>query len=138
MKYLLDTNVLSESVKTSPQRSVLELTERHQNEIVTAAPVWHELFYGCQRLPVSRKRQILETFLYDVLKPNMIIIPYNEQAAEWHAKERARLASMGQIPAFVDGQIAAIAKVNGLILVTRNTSDFNKYSGLKLENWHLK
>ena len=138
MKYLLDTNVLSESVKTSPQRSVLELTERHQNEIVTAAPVWHELFYGCQRLPVSRKRQILETFLYDVLKPNMIIIPYNEQAAEWHAKERARLVSMGQIPAFVDGQIAAIAKVNGLILVTRNTSDFNKYSGLKLENWHLK
>ena len=138
MKYLLDTNVLSESVKTSPQRSVLELTERHQNEIVTAAPVWHELFYGCQRLPVSRKRQILETFLYDVLKPNMIIIPYNEQAAEWHAKERTRLASMGQIPAFVDGQIAAIAKVNGLILVTRNTSDFNKYSGLKLENWHLK
>ena len=138
MKYLLDTNVLSESVKTSPQKSVLKLTERHQHEIVTAAPVWHELFYGCQRLPVSRKREILETFLYEVLKPNMTILPYDEQAAEWHAKERARLASLGQMPAFVDGQIAAIAKVNGLILVTRNTSDFNKYSGLKLENWHLK
>ena len=138
MKYLLDTNVLSESVKTSPQKSVLKLTERHQHEIVTAAPVWHELFYGCQRLPVSRKREILETFLYDVLKPNMTILPYDEQAAEWHAKERARLASLGQMPTFVDGQIAAIAKVNGLVLVTRNTSDFKKYSGLKLENWHLK
>jgi tRNA(fMet)-specific endonuclease VapC len=125
-------------VKTSPKKSVLKLAERHQHEIVTAAPVWHELFYGCQRLPVSRKREILETFLYDVLKPNMTILPYDEQAAEWHAKERTRLASLGQIPAFVDGQIAAIAKVNGLILVTRNTSDFNKYSGLKLENWHLK
>ena len=68
----------------------------------------------------------------------MTILPYDEQAAEWHAKERARLASLGQMPAFVDGQIAAIAKVNGLILVTRNTSDFNKYSGLKLENWHVK
>ena len=138
MKYLLDTNVLSESVKTSPQKSVLKLTERHQHEIVTAAPVWHELFYGCQRLPVSRKREILETFLYDVLKPNMTILPYDERAAEWHAKERARLASMGQMPSFVDGQIAAIAKVNGLILVSRNTSDFKKFSGLKLENWHLK
>jgi tRNA(fMet)-specific endonuclease VapC len=138
MKYLLDTNVLLESVKTSPKKSVLKLAERHQHEIVTAAPVWHELFYGCQRLPVSRKREILETFLYDVLKPNMTILPYDEQAAEWHAKERARLASLGQMPAFVDGQIAAIAKVNGLILVTRNTSDFNKYSGLKLENWHVK
>ena len=138
MKYLLDTNVLSESVKTSPQKSVLNLTERHQHEIVTAAPVWHELFYGCQRLPVSRQRKILETFLHDVLKPNMIILPYDERAAEWHAKERARLTVLGQIPSFVDGQIAAVAKVNGLILVTRNTPDFEKFSGLKLENWHVK
>ena len=138
MKYLLDTNVLSESVKTSPQKSVLKLTERHQHEIVTAAPVWHELFYGCQRLPVSRKREILETFLHNVLKPNMTILPYDEQAAEWHAKERARLESLGQMPAFVDGQIAAIAKVNGLVLVTRNSTDFKKFSGLQLENWHLK
>ena len=138
MKYLLDTNVLSESVKTSPQKSVLNLTQRHQHEIVTAAPVWHELFYGCQRLPVSRQREILETFLHDVLKPNMTILPYDERAAEWHAKERARLTALGQIPSFVDGQIAAVAKVNGLILVTRNTPDFEKFSGLKLENWHVK
>lgn len=138
MKYLLDTNVLSESVKTSPQKSVLNLTQRHQHEIVTAAPVWHELFYGCQRLPVSRQREILETFLHDVLKPNMTILPYDERAAEWHAKERARLTVLGQIPSFVDGQIAAVAKVNGLILVTRNTPDFEKFSGLKLENWHVK
>ena len=138
MKYLLDTNVLSESVKTSPQKSVLKLTERHRYEIVTAAPVWHELFYGCQRLPVSRKREILETFLHDVLKPNMTILPYDEQAAEWHAKERARLTSLGQRPTFVDGQIAAIAQANGLILVTRNTTDFKNFSEIKLENWHVK
>jgi tRNA(fMet)-specific endonuclease VapC len=138
MKYLLDTNVLSESVKTSPQKSVLKLTERHQHEIVTAAPVWHELFYGCQRLPVSRKREILETFLQTVLKPNMTILPYDERAAEWHAQERARLTSIGQMPSFVDGQIAAITMVNSLVLVTRNTSDFKKFAGLKLENWHKK
>ena len=138
MKYLLDTNVLSESVKTSPRKSVLKLTERHQHEIVTAAPIWHELFFGCQRLPVSRKREILETFLHGVLKPNMTILPYDERAAEWHAKERARLTSLGLMPSFVDGQIAAIAKVNGFILVTRNTSDFEKFSGLKLEDWHVK
>ena len=125
-------------MKTSPQKSVLKLTERHQHEIVTAAPVWHEFFYGCQCLPVSRKREILETFLYDVLKPNMTILPYDERAAEWHAKERARLTTLKQMPSLVDGQIAAIAKVNGLILVSRNTSDFKKFSGLKLENWHLK
>ena len=138
MKYLLDTNVLSESVKTSPQKSVLNLTQRHQHDIVTAAPVWHELCYGCQRLPLSRQREILAKFLHNVLKPNMTILPYDERAAEWHAKERARLTALGQMPSFVDGQIAAVAKVNGLILVTRNTPDFEKFSGLKLENWHVK
>lgn len=35
----------------------------------------------------------------------------------------------------VDGQIAAIAVVNRLILVTRNTDDFDGYLGLEVENW---
>jgi len=136
MKYLLDTNVLSEAVKTSPQKTVLKSIERHQHEIVTAAPVWHELVFGYQRLAVSRKRGILEAYLNDVIKSNMLILPYDERAAEWHAGERARLSSKGNTPSFVDGQIASIAKVNGLVLVTRNTADFKKFSKLKLENWH--
>ena len=138
MQYLLDTNVLSEPVKSSPQNSVLNSIKRHQHEIATAAPVWHELNYGCRRLPVSRKREILETYLNDVIKSNMIILPYDERAAEWHAKERARLSSVGNMPSFVDGQIAAIAIVNGLILVSRNTDDFKKFAGLKVANWHRK
>ena len=138
MKYLLDTNALSESVKTVPNQSVLKLMERHKDEIVTATPVWHELYYGCQRLPVSRKREMLEKFLKDVLRPNMIILPYDQHAAEWHATERARLTSLGQTPSFVDGQIAAITKVNDLTLVTRNIPDFKKFNGLKIENWYRK
>ncbi len=39
---------------------------------------------------------------------------------------------MGKTPAFVDGQIAAIAYTNQLILVTNNVSDFQ---GLQIENW---
>jgi len=63
IKYLLDTNVLSEAVKALPDRYVMEMLEKHQDEIVTAAPVWHELLYGCLRLPVSRKREMLEAYL---------------------------------------------------------------------------
>ena len=117
MKYLLDTNVLSESVKTSPKKTVLKSIERYQHEIVTAAPVWHELYFGCQRMPVSRKRKILESYLNDVIKSNMIILPYDERAAEWHARARARLSSAGKTPSFVDGQIASITKINGLKLI---------------------
>ena len=55
MRYLLDTNVLSEAVKTEPDKSVMKKFERNQDEMVTAAPVWHELQFGCQRLPRSHK-----------------------------------------------------------------------------------
>ena len=57
MKYLIDTNVLSAAVKTAPDKSVMNMLERRQHEIVTAAPVWHELQFGCHRLPRSRKRE---------------------------------------------------------------------------------
>ena len=136
MKYLLDTNVLSEAVKTIPDKSVLKMLERHQHEIVTAAPVWHELQFGCQRLPRSRKREIIALFLNDIVRRTMLILPYDDRAAEWHARERARLSLKGAPPSFVDGQIAAIASVNDLILVTRNTDDFKSFLRLKIKNWH--
>ncbi len=136
MPYLLDTNVLSEAVKTAPDKHVMTMLEKHQAEIVTASPVWHELQYGCRRLPISRKRELIESYLEDVIRQNMVIFPYDERAAKWHAQERARLAAQGQMPPYVDGQIAAIAKVNGLVLVTRNTTDFEMFSDLKVQNWH--
>lgn len=102
------------------------MLERHQHEIVTAALVWHELQYGCQHLPRSHKRNIFESFLSNVAQ-NMLIFPYDERAAAWHAGERARLSSQGKMPSFVDEQIAAIACVNGLILVTRNIGNFEPF-----------
>ena len=136
MKYILDTNVLSEAVKTEPNRHVMAMLEKHQAEIATASPVWHELQYGCRRLPVSRKREIIEMFLEDVVRQNMVIFPYDERSAKWHAQERARLVAQGQMPPYVDGQIAGIAKVNGLVLVTRNTADFEIFTNLEVQNWH--
>lgn len=136
MKYLVDTNVISEAVKTVPDKSVLKMLEKRQGEIVIAAPVWHELQFGCQRLPQSRKREVIASFLNDVVKRTILILPYDDRAAEWHARERARLSSKGLTPSFVDGQIAAISVVNGLILVTRNIDDFRQFLRLKTENWH--
>ncbi len=82
MKYLIDTNVLSEAVKTVPDTSVLKMFEKFQHEIVTAASVWHELQFGCQRLPLSRKREVLASFLNDIVKRTMLILPYDDRAAE--------------------------------------------------------
>jgi len=136
IKYLLDTNVLSEAVKAFPDRYVMKMLEKHQDEIVTAAPVWHELLYGCLRLPVSPKRKMLEAYLEDVVFQSMDILPYDERAAEWHAEQRSKLSLHGKMPSFVDGQIAAITSVNDLILVTRNTQDFKSFDNFRVLNWH--
>jgi len=133
---MLDRNVLSEAVKADPNRKVMAMLERHQDEIATAAPVWHELLFGCLRLPVSRKREMIEAYLEDVVLRNMDILPYDERSAEWHAQQRAKLSMQGKVPSFVDGQIAAIAWVNDMILVTRNTHDFKSFEDIRILNWH--
>lgn len=134
--FLLDTNVLSEGAKSAPDRHVMIMLERHEKEIATAAPVWHELQYGCLRLPSSRKRELLEAYLQNVVWLNLDILPYDERAAEWHAEQRAKLTAKGLTPSFVDGQIAAIAKVNGLTLVTRNVQDFSNFDDLEVKSWY--
>jgi len=133
--YLLDTNVLSEPLKQRPNAIIMAMLEKHRARVATAAPVWHELQFGCFRLPRSRKRDCIEQFLHHVVSSKISILPYDEAASLWHAKERARLEAIGRTPPFVDGQIAAIAKVNGLVLVTRNTKDFEMFLDLQLENW---
>jgi tRNA(fMet)-specific endonuclease VapC len=99
-----------------------------------ASPVWHELTYGCGRLPEAKPRNALEAYLRDVVRGSFPILPYDEAAATWHGEERARLESLGRPAPFVDGQIAAIAHVNGLILVTANPRDFGAFKGLRVEN----
>ena len=63
------------------------------------------------------------------------ILEYDHRAASWYALERARLVAAGRTLPFVDGQIAAIAGVNDLILVTSNRSDFRGFKGLQVRNW---
>jgi tRNA(fMet)-specific endonuclease VapC len=53
----------------------------------------------------------------------------------WFGTERSRLTKIGLSPSYPDGQIASIAAVNNLILVTRNVSDFIHFDGISVENW---
>ena len=134
-KYLLDTNVLSEPLRPAPDPKILERLHTHQDQLATASIVWHELLFGCYRLPVSAKRAAIENYLFQVVASSIEVLPYDDLAAEWHAQERARLASAGKTPPFADGQIAAIAKTNDLILVTFNLSDYASFQGLNIEDW---
>lgn len=136
IKYLLDTNVISEAVKKVPNQNVMKKLRNHQVELATASFVWHELQYGCKRLPPSQKRSLIESYLSDVVWNTIVVFPYDADAADWHAEQRIQLTAAGKTPPFIDGQIAAIAKVNNLILVTRNVLDYRYFKGIRFQNWH--
>jgi tRNA(fMet)-specific endonuclease VapC len=113
------------------------MLRRHENEIATATVVYHELLFGCYHLPESKKRQTIEKYLQEVVEPNIPLLPYDTNAAKWHATERSRLVTIGKTPSFADGQIAAIAQVNDLIIVTNNVADYTDFLELKIENWFI-
>jgi len=136
-QYLLDTNTLSEPARPIPNANVLHKLEVCQLEIVTASIVVHELIYGCLRLPESRKREVLWNYIQESVL-SLPVFNYDRDVAEWHARERVRLTKIGKTPAFADGQIASIAHVNNLILVTNNVADFQFFDGLRIENWFLE
>jgi tRNA(fMet)-specific endonuclease VapC len=100
-----------------------------------ASIVWHELQFGCARLPKSRRRSAIERYLEEVVLASFPILDYGHAAAQWHAHERARLEAAGKTPPFIDGQIAAIASVNDLMLVTANKADFRGFKGLRVQSW---
>ena len=135
LRFLLDTNVLSEPLRSRPTPGVLEKLKHHEREICTTSIVWHELRFGAARLAEGQRKAAIEKYLDEVVGTTLPLLPYDANAAAWHADERARLEKKGRTPPFVDGMIAAVAAVHGLTLVTNNLADYQGFEGLALTNW---
>lgn len=135
LRYLLDTSIVSAPMTKAPHPRIITRLDVHGHESAIAAPVWHELTYGCRRLPRGTRRDAVESYLHDVVRASFPILGYDEAAATWHAHERARLEALGRPAPFADGQIAAIAHANGLALITLNVKDFARFKGLAVADW---
>ena len=133
--FLLDANVLAEPTKPRPNKRLLARLREHAGQLSTASVVWHELNFGVYRLPDSQRRRALEDYMSQLSTSDLVILPYDVVAAKWHASQRARLQAVGATPPFADGQIASVAAVNGLILVTQNLRDFTRFDGLTVVDW---
>lgn len=135
IKYLLDTNIVLEPARKAPSPNVMVQLEAAAGEIAIAATTWHELLFGVLRMEKSNRRTALEQYLFGAIQQEVPILPYDVAAATWFSQERARLSKQGLMPSYPDGQIAAVAAVNDLILITRNVDDFVEFSGLQIANW---
>jgi len=132
---LLDTNLLSEPLRERPDPAVMAQLEHGGHLLHTASVVVHELSYGIHRLPAGRRQERFNTYLQALFAGGLTVLPYDRDAALWHGSQRAQLEAKGLCRPFVDGQIAAIAATQSLVLVTRNTADFAGFEGLELRNW---
>ena len=135
IRFLLDSNILSEPLRATPDPAVMGAIQQHTGRLATATTVWSELVYGVERLPPSKRRDAIEEYLGALFASDLEILPYDTEAAIWHGRERARLQGIGLPRPFADGQIAAVARRFDLALVTRNTRGFEPFTGVRVVNW---
>lgn len=133
--YLLDTCIISEQIKAQPHAQVLERMKRHDGHMAMSAISWQELHFGVERLARGRRQDNLRRWLLEVLAPHLPVLPYDEHAAWIHGSMAAELEKTGRVLSMADRLIAATAISCNLVLVTRNTQDFEGIPQLMLENW---
>ncbi len=125
MSVLLDTNVISELVKGTPNARVLSFVSQTQSAWIPVITV-HELEFGIARLPRGRKRGVLEAKIANALTQYQDrILPVSRREAQEAALMRVQARERGRVLHLPDALIAATAKEHGLTLATRNVRDFD-------------
>ena len=131
---VLDTNVVSETMRRAPNATVIEwLDNQPRSDLYLCAPVLAEVCYGIARLEESqRKLGLLRSYRQIIAeKFEGRILPFDTQAAEAYGELVAKLESDGRAIDVIDAMIAAIALSNAATLATRNMAHF-AHTGLTL------
>ena len=134
---ILDTNVLSEVMATSPSQAALDWVSNRRlvDPICTTTISVAEILYGVELLPPGKRRSRLSSEAEAMFAEDFAgqILLFDEAAARSFSKIAAERRRQGRPIAELDAQIAAIAYSHGASLATRNTSDFEG-CGVRLFN----
>jgi len=131
MRYMLDTNICSYILKNHPTAVKQKFEEVGAGNICISAIVLAELYYGAARHPkgIVIRREI------DNFVSRLVVIPWDENAADHYGAIRASLEKAGTLVGAMDMLIAAHAKSCDATLVTNNLREFDRIKGLTLLNW---
>ena len=134
MKYLLDTNVISELRKPHCSPKVRDFTEQiPPEELYISTITIGEINYGIEKLPAGKKKHELAVWLYTKLPEwfhERVLSLDTDTMIEWG---RIRANAKRTMPV-VDSLIAATAITRHMTLATRNTKDFDDIEGIMLLN----
>lgn len=134
MKFLADTNVLSESQRKVPSLKVIQWLNSHEAQLYTSTVVIAEIVFGIEELPTGPKRARLETWLRETLRilHGRVLAPNVRVALEWGRMAAEAKARRRPLP-FRDSLIAATARRYQLVIATHNMRDFAE-AGVKVIN----
>lgn len=122
--FLLDTNVVSETMRSSPDERVIAFLTG-LDELWLSSILIHELEYGVQRLPRGQRRRALRSALRNVLtRYRDRVLDLDAGAAVWAARFRAQASGIGRTLELGDALIAGTARSHELTIATRDVRDF--------------
>lgn len=137
MKYLLDTNIVSELTRKDPAPGVIAFFEHViEDNLHLSTLTLGELHHGIEKLDDGKRKRKLHDWVSNELMQRFHgrILSFGIEEAETWGRGRAALMRLGKPPALMDSMIAAIALANRCALVTRNTRDFSAFDNLELIN----
>jgi predicted nucleic acid-binding protein len=134
---VLDTNVLSEPLKTTPARKVVEWLDNQSAETLYITAVSRaELRFGVLRLPNSKRKNALAAQVgrvLDLFKDRTL--DFNSEAADKLAQIAAECEKTGKRAMAPDAYIAACAAARGFAVATRNVGHFEHLGVRLIDPW---
>jgi predicted nucleic acid-binding protein len=129
MRFLLDTNILSEIAKPVPSDSLVAwMAAQNDDDLFIAALTVAEIRRGVLEKPVGKRRDQLESWFSGPEGPQALfagrVLPFDEAAALIWARLMAAGKARGRPRSALDTIIAAVAEVHGCTVVTNNEKDF--------------
>ena len=131
MRYLLDTNIVSDLVHRPQGRIAERIRTVGEAQVCTSIIVAAELRYGAAKSMNPAKALAAQDQLLNLID----MIPFDQAAADAYGQIRATLEQQGRPIGANDLLIAATALSRQMTLVTHNTGEFSRVGGLLLEDW---
>ena len=133
MKYLLDTNIVSEFISKKPNQKVLDyVNSLDENDIYLSVITIGEIRFGIEKLDKehqSKKIKILSDWLDNDLMQRFEgrIVDIDKQTMLQWGEINGQLQKIGRPMPIMDSLIASSCLANGFVLITRNTKDFYSF-----------
>jgi predicted nucleic acid-binding protein len=138
---ILDTNVISELMRKTPDQSVMEwVSAVPAPNLYTTTITQAEILYGIMLLPPGKRRTAFESTAQAMFTEDFAgrILPFGSDAVHPYAQIASARSRAGRPISHFDAQIAAIAYSTGATILSRNTKDFDRCGVKTINPWKSK